>query len=108
MPCYCNDIRKIDKDITTLNSMVSKANSISGRNSTQKTTLKTTSGNAGSSAKPANISSLADAITKSQDKMISNTSSMSSRISNELNSLKNKRSTLKTQDKRFHDAQTGG
>jgi len=105
MQCYCNDISKINKDIETLKNMLSKINTMSGKDSTQDSTLARLSSNAASAVTPDNIQSLTEKTSKLNTKISDNRSAMSRRVDNEINTLNNKLSNLKTADKNYHDSQ---
>ena len=104
MPCYCNDISRINKDIQTLNSMLNKVNSISSRDTNQNSVQKSLSANAVGSATPANISSLSEKTGRLNEKIATNRANMSRRISSEISSLRTRLSSLQTADRRYHDS----
>jgi hypothetical protein len=104
MPCYCNDIRKIDKDIQTLNSMIAKLNAIAGKDSAQTSLLNRLSGSAVSSVTPDNIQTLAEKTGRLNAKIADNRSAMTRRVTNEINSLRNRLSSLQTADKNYHNS----
>jgi len=104
MRCYCNDIRRINQDIQTLNSLASKTNSLSQTDSTQVSALITLSSNAASSATPENIPFLAERTRKLNEKITANQTALPRRIANEISSLQSKLYSLQASDRAYHDS----
>jgi len=103
MPCYCNDISNINKDIQILNRMLAKVNSLSNNDASQTSLLTRLSSNARSAATPDNIHALTEKSSNLNNRIANNRESMSRRITTEINTLKTRLTSLRTADERYHD-----
>jgi hypothetical protein len=106
MQCRCEEIRRVDRDISKLDNMRSNTDRMSGTSSRQNTTLRNLSGIATRLATPGNNSSLSMQTSRLNTVISSNIETVSNRISNEIISFRNTRPTLNEEDIRFHRAQS--
>jgi hypothetical protein len=106
MTCYCKEITKLEKDISTLESMSSKLGSLVTSNTTNKTTLKTLAAATTACVAPQNASVLTDKLENLGNKTATGTQGMKGRVSGEITRLKAKLSQRKAQDKLHHDSES--
>jgi len=102
MQCQCNDLRRIARDIITLSDMSARANAISGRNSTQKSTVLSLSGSLTGAVTPGNCAVLAQLTRELNTKLSDKHTDIAGSITRELMLLRNKQVELQKQDKLFH------
>ncbi|MCL2146448.1 MAG: hypothetical protein FWH52_01450 [Synergistaceae bacterium] len=108
MPCYCKDISNIDQDLKTLKSMSSLLNTMSDKDSTLTSMFAQLSNDVAGSVSPSNISSLADKVSKLNKKTKDTRSSMALRIKNEISALENKKKSLTSSDRNYHESMLAG
>ena len=102
MRCQCNDLRRIARDIKTLSDMSARVNAISGRNSTQRSTLLSLSSSVSGAVTPGNLAALTELTRELNTKLSDKHADIAGRITRELMLLRNKQVELQKQDKLFH------
>ena len=102
MQCHCNDLRRIARDMKTLSDMSARVNAISGRNSTQKSTILSLSNNLSGAVTPGNLAALTELTRELNTKLSDIHAEIAGCITRELMSLRNKQVELQKQDRLFH------
>lgn len=103
MSCRCGDIRRCSQDIDTLNQMLKKLNKLSNDDQAINRNLFQLAINSSSSVTPDNIYELTNAETKLNENIHEHRCQMVTSCQAELNRLHSRLSSMKSEDKRYHE-----